>query len=219
MKRFIMKTIRNISLVAIMVLLAVSLSAKKYNDRNSMGLHFGTASGSGYAMRWMGDKYGFQLTLGAYTKGSNKVRFEDPYTDYNAIYTPDVTGHIWRKLSGRSTKAEIGLNGIIMLDHFNKGRFYLIGGGAMTSGKKKVFSAKYKLEYAGTSSSRYSRVSTVPIKSEYEKVKDWIVGIGPGVELSITRHFRLAFEVPITYDDRDDIVMYIPQVGFYYYFK
>lgn len=214
-----MKTIRNISLVAIMVLLAVTLSAKKYNDDNGMGLHFGTASGSGYAMRWMGDQFGFQLTLGAYTKGSNKVYFEDRYTDHKLRYTPDATGHIWRRVSGRSTKAEIGLNGIIMLDHFNKGRFYLIGGGSMTSGKKKVFSAKYKLSYAGTSSNSYDRINTVPTKSEYQNIGEWIVGIGPGVELAITRHFRLAFEVPITYDDSDDIVMYIPQVGFYYYFK
>ncbi|HPV14755.1 MAG TPA: hypothetical protein PL126_03795 [Candidatus Cloacimonadota bacterium] len=214
-----MKTIRNISLVAILVLLAVGLSAGKYNERKGIGLHFGTASGSGYAMRWMGDQFGFQLTMGAYTKGSNKVNFRDHYYDYDAEYTPDVNGHIWRKISGRSTKAAIGLNGIMVLDRFNKGSFYVVGGGSMTTGKKTVFSAKYLLSYSGSDSNSYRRVAMEPIKSEKVNVHDWIVGVGPGIELALTRHFRLAFEVPITYDDSDDIVMYIPQVGFYYYFK
>jgi len=167
----------------------------------------------------MGDQFGFQLTMGAYTKGSNKVNFRDHYYDYDAEYTPGVNGHIWRKISGRSTKAAIGLNGIMVLDRFNKGSFYVVGGGSMTTGKKTVFSAKYLLSYSGSDSNSYRRVAMEPIKSEKVNVHDWIVGVGPGIELALTRHFRLAFEVPITYDDSDDIVMYIPQVGFYYYFK
>jgi hypothetical protein len=214
-----MKTIRNISLVVVLVLLAASLSAKKYNDDNGIGLHFGTSSGSGYAMRWMGEQFGFQLTLGAYTKGSNKVVFQDPFRDYDADYTPDYTNHIWLKKGGRSTKAAIGLNGIVILDHFNKGSFYLMGGGSITTGKRTTFSARYKLDWAGSNYNVYTRVETEPIRRGKESVGDWIVGVGPGVEIGLTRHFRVAIEVPITYDDSEDIVMYIPQVGIYYYFK
>lgn len=214
-----MKTIRNISLVALLILFAVTLSAKKYNEARSIGIHFGTSSGSGYAMRWMGEQLGYQLTLGAHTGGSNKVVFRDHYTDYDANYTPDVTGHIRRKLTGRSIKATIGLNSIYVLDHFNKGRLYLIGGGALTTGRKKVYSARYKLTYAGPNSSSYDRVVDEPIRSEMVNIYDWIVGVGPGVEMSLTRHFRVAFEVPITYNHKGELVMYIPQIGIYYYFK
>jgi hypothetical protein len=33
------------------------------------------------------------------------------------------------------------------------------------------------------------------------------------------KNFRVALELPITYNWEQRIVMYIPQIGFYYYFK
>lgn len=215
-----MSNFRRISLMILLIIIAASLNAQSYNNRRSFGLHFGTSSGNGYAMRWMGEQYGLQLTLGAYTKGSNKVSFPDQfYESEDAIqYTPDADSLIWKKKNGRKTVGTIAINGIFVLDHFNRGRFYVMGGASVVNGKKKEFSAQYKDVSYGTWK-RYERVSDEPIKSDFKNVMDWTLGIGPGLEFSLTRHFRIALEVPVTYDSNDDIIMYIPQVGFYYYFK
>lgn len=214
-----MTDFRKIILVMLLFIAATSLSAIKDNSYNSIGLHFGTSSGNGYAMRWMGEQLGFQITLGASTKGSNKVKFPDSYYDYSFDYTPDINDEIWVKKTGRSSTGTMAINGILMLDHFNSGRIYIMGGGSVKNGRKSVFSSKYRSASFGTNYNRYDKIIGKAVKREEKDIYEWTVGFGPGVELSFTRHFRIAFEVPITYNDRKDIIMYIPQVGLYYYLK
>ena len=47
----------------------------------------------------------------------------------------------------------------------------------------------------------------------------WTVGAGPGFEFEFSDRFHVSIELPMTYNDKDDITMYIPSGGFYYYFK
>lgn len=205
-------------LILLFALVALSLSAQVSNDKASFGLHFGTSSGNGYSMRWMGETLGIQGTLGAYTLGNNDVKFGTYHYD-----DLDSTANLINvSKKGRSTYASAAVNGIVILDHFNMGRFYLMGGGSYHYNRKTLHTATYeKNQY--TDSYGYSRIDYIltddPITRSNETEHGWVVGMGPGVELGITRHFHVSFELPITYDHKDDIIMYIPQVGLYYYFK
>ena len=162
-------------------------------------------------MRWMGPKLGLQATLGAYTSGSNDVKFNETYYDINDEYTDN---EITINKKGRSTSGTVALNGLIMLDHFNRGRLYIMAGGSYTYHRERVYSSRYIR-------SNYDNYNLVPnSKTSTRKTENrWTAGIGPGIELGLSRHFRIAFEVPITYNYDDEIIMYIPQVGFYYYFN
>ena len=197
--------------LCLLAVLAVGLNAREDNTHSSIGLHFGTSSGNGYAMRWMGPKLGLQATLGAYTSGSNDVKFNETYYDINDEYTDN---EITINKKGRSTSGTVALNGLIMLDHFNRGRLYIMAGGSYTYHRERVYSSRYIR-------SNYDNYNLVPnSKTSTRKTENrWTAGIGPGIELGLSRHFRIAFEVPITYNYDDEIIMYIPQVGFYYYFN
>jgi len=200
-------------ITVVLLSLAISVAALEDNSRSSIGLHFGTSSGNGYAMRWMGRDLGLQATLGAYTSGNNDVKFNESYYDYeNESTASEIT--VTKK--GRSTSGTIALNSLIMLDHFNRGRLYIMAGGSYTYHREKVFSAQYRRVVG--QSYNYELVDNSET-SEKKTEHRWTAGIGPGLELGLSRHFRIAFEVPITYNYDDEIIMYIPQVGFYYYFK
>jgi len=198
------------TLLFLLLLAAGALSAEADNTRMGIGLHFGTVSGNGYSMRWMGEDLGLQLTLGALTSGSNNVRFSNYYyPDDDEAGSP-----ISVEKKGRDRSLTGAINLIIMLDHFKRGRLYLAGGCSYTNYKKRVFTMDY-IE------SSYNNYVLVEGSRREEDVLEhrWTAGLGPGVELGISSHFRIAFEVPITYNYKDDIVMYVPQVGLYYFFK
>lgn len=197
-------------IVSLMLIIACGIAAQTDNSSVGFGLHFGTVSGNGYAMRWMGEDLGLQLTIGAMTSGSNNVKFYTTYypddEEFGSVITVDKKGRD-RSLNG-------AINVLYMLDHFKKGRLYLAGGFSYTNYKKHVVSMDYRYE-------QYNYYTLIEDSRREEDVLEhqWTAGIGPGIELGISSHFRLAFEVPVTYDYKDDIVMYLPQIGFYYYFK
>lgn len=206
---FIKKTL----VLCLLAMVAIGLGALEDNTHSSIGLHFGTSSGNGYAMRWMGPSLGLQATLGAYTSGSNEVKFNEYYYDYDyEAGENEIT--VTRK--GRSTSGTAALNGLIMLDHFNRGRLYIMAGGSYTYYREKRFSALYQKVNDQSYNYRLVPNSVSSVKNTEHR---WTAGIGPGVELGLSRHFRISFEVPITYNNDDEIIMYIPQVGFYYYFN
>ncbi len=209
--RYIMRT--KVMLISVlMLLLACGATAVEDNTRAGLGLHFGTVSGNGYSMRWMGEDLGLQLTIGAMTSGSNNVHF-------NQFYYPEddeTAATITVSKKGRDRSLIGAVNILIMLDHFRRGRLYLVGGCAFNDYRKRVFSANYTdTSYDFTS---YQLVQGSVTEEDVHENR-WTAGLGPGIELAVSRHFRLALEVPITYNYNDDIVMYIPQVGFYYFFK
>ncbi len=191
-------------------MLSMSLQAQDHNTKKAIGLHFGSSTGNGYAMRWMGKDAGFQLTFGAYTFGDNKVYFSESIYDYDNDATL-----ITAEEEGRESAVNVGLNYMFMLDHFRNGRLYMMVGGSYKYFAQKIFSQDYQLN-PGTD-------YYYPVDGSQEENLNiehrWTVGAGPGFDLALGKQFRLAVELPITYNWNNDVVMYVPQVGLYYYFK
>jgi hypothetical protein len=217
---------KHVWLIVALAVLAGILSAEEQFSKMGLGVHFGTLTSSGYAMRWMGEKHGFQATIGAYTTGSNNVKFEDPY--YHGMYymedmdRPDPDSIITVTRKGKELSANLGLSYMYTIDKFKYGRVYIMAGGSYRYYQKKEFS----MDYAQADSTEYPYEYPYiyhPIdgteKEEIVREHRWTVGFGPGFEWALSKQFRLAVEVPITYNWKGDIVMWIPQVGLYYYFK
>lgn len=196
----------------LILIFSVAIKAEDINSRMSIGLHFGTVTGSGFAMRFMGDSVGLQATLGAYTSGTNDFKFREYYYPEDDTNDPVIT--VERR--GMDTSLNTAINGIMFLDHFRKGRMYLIGGASYTYYREKKFFADYE-RVPGMYNQYILRPNTET--SEQNTEHRWTAGFGPGIEFAISKHFHMSFEMPITYNYKDEIVMYIPQVGFYYYFK
>ena len=96
------------------------------------------------------------------------------------------------KYSGE-TNFNLGLNLITVLQEFPAGRLYTIAGGSY-----RYFSDTY----------------------DFGEVNNrWTVGAGLGFELITVKNLRIALELPITYDWKGNLVMWIPMGGIYYYLK
>ncbi len=99
-----------------------------------------------------------------------------------------------------SSAINFAVNGMGILDEFRYGRIYIMAGGMV----KYYHHDKYEDPYYPEEEINENR---------------WCVGVGPGLEWILSKQFRLALEIPITYNWKNDIIMYIPQGGIYYYFK
>ena len=200
-------------LLAVMILLCSGLLGQ-YNGSRSLGIQFGSSSGSGYVMRWIGETHGLQATLGASTSGDNDVKFPE------YIYEEDVDvsgASVNYDRRGRKTSLTAGLNYIHILDESSKTRFFIALGGSYKIAREKVFTRRYNS--LQSSYYDYSLDTTVPMTDEIRKKDVWTVGAGPGFEFVLDRHFRFTIDLPITYNSDEEIVMYIPQVGLHYYFR
>lgn len=209
------------TILSLLILMACIASLSAGGAPSSIGLHFGTSAGNGYAMRWMGDKIGWQTTLGLYTWGLDDPSFADQTSErYESNETPP--NQIIMQDKGRKTFGSIAFNSLIMLDKFNDGKFYLIAGGNYEYIRRNILNAKYNLDHVENAGyANYAYYNLVP-DSEFKSSKQthrWTVGVGPGVELNATRHLHFAIELPLTINQKGDIVMYIPQAGIYYYFN
>lgn len=200
---------KNIAILLLLLGLSLALSAQEAKSRTALGLHFGTSSGNGYSMRWMGEKHGLQGTLGAYTAGNNDVYLSAPYYDSGNLDSPFTVEE-----PGKRGAVILGLNYLYMLDHFRSGRLYIFSGGSYQYFQERVYMVDY------TSDGVYNYViDESSRRNELRRENRWTVGVGPGFELELGSQFRFSFELPITFNWKDDIVMYIPQAGLYYYFK
>jgi hypothetical protein len=217
------------------------------NMSTGIGLHAGTLSGSGYSMRFMGEKHGLQVTLGALTYGSDNVYFpsryyywDGDYYEYGYVMPVGIDGNgeddvpedtlITYEAIGRTTTANIGLNYIYTLDKFNVlghkdyGRLYVMAGGSYSYHNQKVHTKDYELVVEEPDSTyNYWNWYYDPIDGTEDVTTNiehhWTVGAGLGAEIALGKQFRVALELPITYNWENRIIMYIPQIGIYYYFK
>lgn len=208
--------VQYILIVTALLWAALPLAAEIQNSQAAIGVHFGTSTGSGYAMRWMGPLHGLQVTFGAYTLGKNKssfVEFDDWDSDYGGDTLVTVTSN------GRKAAANLGLNYIYNLDDFRNGRVYIMGGATYQYFQQKKFSQDFRLVV--DPEHYYNHYEPVPDTEDswLKREHRWTVGAGPGFEWALGKQFRLAVELPITYNWKHDIVMWIPQAGIYYYFK
>ena len=207
-----MKT-RLLVLSVLILLAALPLSAQ-YRESRSLGIQFGSSSGSGYVMRWIGDTHGLQATLGASTYGSNDVKFPTTLWQDELEASGNTADYVRR---GRRTSLTAGLNYIYILDQSPKTRFFIAMGGAYKIGREKQFTRRYNL--SSGSYNQYVLDESVPELEETVNTDKWTVGAGPGFEFTLDRHFKFTIDLPITLSSDDEIIMYIPQVGLHYYFR
>ncbi|MDD3524801.1 MAG: hypothetical protein PHQ41_08935, partial [Candidatus Cloacimonetes bacterium] len=123
--------------------------------------------------------------------------------------------------------ANLGLNYIYTLDKFDvfrqkdHGRLYVMAGGSYEYYRQNTFSKDYHWVQAADSTDydHYEPLNDFdPIKTSTLEHR-WTAGAGLGVELGFGKNFRVALELPVTYNWEKRIVMYMPQIGLYYYFK
>lgn len=180
----------------VLILLAVmGMSAlMAFEDYStSMGFHFGTSTGSGYSVRHWTSSNGFQGTIAAYAYGSKNPNYDNS-DFYNKPYK-----------NARRQAGSLGLNYLWNLQRSPDYHFYILSGGSYTLQKVKRF---YEPESPSGE-----------ITSKWVNDNKWSIGAGPGFELKLAERFHMSVELPITYNHKDDIVMYIPAVGIYYYFR
>ena len=201
-------------LIVVLCIMASGLVARDSSER-AIGVQFGTSSGSGYSYRWIGENHGLQFTLGAITYGSNKVKFPVFLYDED-VQSPGAESTLY-SLKGRKSSMSVGLNYINILEGNRSSRFYLSMGGAYTIKRDKEFTRSYNR--INNNYYEYELNAVVPEIKSTKNDDKWTVGGGPGFELTLDKHFRFTIDLPLTYNSEEDIIMYIPQVGLYYYFK
>lgn len=101
--------------------------------------------------------------------------------------------------NGRRQAGEMSFNYLWDLRRTSDYHFYIMSG------------ASYKLQKV----KRFYRTGD----TEWVRDDKWAVGAGPGFEWKLAERFHMSLELPITYNQSDDIVPYIPALGIYYYFK
>lgn len=104
-----------------------------------------------------------------------------------------IQGTIGAYATKKESAFNLGINGIAVLDEFSKGRFYVIGGGSIRN---------------------YSNKTVVG-----EEKNRWTLGAGLGLEWILSKNLRVSLELPITWNWKDEIIMWIPMGGLYYYLK
>lgn len=232
---------KHILTLSLLLGLSIALFAQVPLSKNAVGLHLGSQSGTGYSMRFFGPQHGLQVTLGALTWGSDKVYFPDKQyywyedEDYNFIWAPEPIYYdennpppdtlLTMTKNGRLDKINLGLNHIWVLDTFNvfsykdHGRLYLMTGGSYEFHRQTKFKKDYRWVQGDENHSSYFEQldHSDPIQ-ESKPEHRWTAGLGLGVDIAISKNFRGALEIPITYN-WDNRISYIPQIGIYYYFK
>jgi hypothetical protein len=203
-----------------MIVLAViclgfgSLSAQQNSKVNqdstqALGLHFGNVSGNGLSYRRFFEHWGVQGVIGGYSTGNNAYDFPD-FVDKE----PDLD-KIVRKDMGRKYDLNLGLNAIYPLKKTDLFTFYVVGGFCWKYSNRKYYKQDYTPSLTDT-------LHYFPDGEVYSTrtIKSFLnMGAGPGMEIKLGDYFKLALEIPITYTGKHEFIMYVPQVGIYYYFK
>ncbi|MCB5265506.1 MAG: hypothetical protein LHW41_04605 [Candidatus Cloacimonetes bacterium] len=109
----------------------------------------------------------------------------------------DFNNHEFR--TARKNSVSMGVNYLWGLHDAERYKFYVMTG-------MSYIMRKVKRYYA-------------PDDNKWVRDDRWTIGAGPGFEFEFSDRFHVCIELPMSYNDRDDITMYIPSGGFYYYFK
>jgi len=182
--------------------------AKRYKG---LGLHFGQLSGNGFSYRVFSKNHGLQYTLGGITLGSNSRYFDNSF--YAEGPGPSV---ITIKDDGRRTNINFGINYLETLANNQTGRFYVFGGASVLFSRVKQFERDYQL--SGSSGTYYNLMNT-PERVSWDNRRYYHVGAGLGFDFKLGQNFHWVLELPLTMNQDQEFMMYIPQVGLYYYFN
>jgi len=199
--------LKHVILMLLLSLMAQGILAK---TARGLGLHFGTLSANGFSYRQFKEDNGFQVTAGAISFNDDDVYFYTPNAaDYNNA--PRVT----ISEDGRKTNTNLGLNYLYSLADNPTGRFYLLGGASILVSRVKQINQEFYL----TSNNYYVKDLTKPTTTTWDTRTSYYLGMGLGFEIKLGKTFVWAIEMPITLNQKGDVMMYIPQSGLYYYFK
>ncbi len=186
------------------------------DSTQALGLHFGNVSGNGLSYRRFFEKWGIQGVFGGYSTGTNA------YQDFpDSVLVPhDYTDQVYTvKDMGRKYVLNLGVSGIYPLKKTNLFTFYVTGGFSWAYSNRKNYKRDYLADNIETAQDFYQIDSSEDVYSG-RVVKSYLnMGAGPGMEIKVGPYFKLAVEIPITYTGKHEFVMYVPQVGIYYYFK
>lgn len=200
---------RRYTIMMIILLFAISIYAIDETSL-SMGFHFGTSTGSGYSFRKWGDLNGAQATIAAYSYGKSNPSFPSSFWDSESDQNTITVVR-----DGRKTNFTLGLNYLWSLHKGEWHRFYIISGGAFSLNSVKEF----RMDYVRSDTYSYYDPRPTTKRSSWEQHNKWSIGAGPGFEIKIGGRFHFTLELPMTLNEKGDIVMYIPAAGLYYYFK
>lgn len=142
------------------------------------------------------DKYNTAMGVhfGTSTGNGYSVRNWGKSNAYQLTFAAYTSGKRNSTHNPRKNSISLGANylwGLHDSEHYN---FYIISGMAYT-------------------------VRRVKEDGIWESDDRWTAGAGPGFEFEFSDRFHVSIELPMTYNYKDDITMYIPSAGFYYYFK
>jgi hypothetical protein len=207
-----MNRIIYLSIIIALCCTSASLFAETVKEVNAdstqaLGLQVGIVSGYGIGYRYFFTEgsmknFGIQGVLGGYSSGNNDTSFRPQDAELHGTDLIDSD-------PGKKYYLNIGLSGIYILKKTSLFNFYLAGGMDWVYETKKTYYQEYDAADAEIGDP-YAKTKTKNLLS---------MGVGPGAELKLGRYFKISVDLPITYTGSHELIMYIPQVGVYYYFK
>jgi len=202
-------------ILSLCILSGYGFARSAFSDVNAdslqaLGLHFGNVSGNGLSYRYFFDNIGLQAVLGGYNSGVNSFSFPDQIMKTESESVASFT----KVDRGRKYSLNLGINAIFTLKRTDSFIFYLAGGLCWKYYNETIYKQNYTLS---EDSVKYLPSGTVSNDKDVSNLLN--MGFGPGVQLPLGKYFKLSIEIPVTYTGRHQFIMYVPQVGVYYYFK
>ena len=192
-----------------------------------LGLSAGMISGTGFSYRQINEKNGFQISFGIMVFSDedddiNDYYFSDGYASvYNSSYwipdTSDVKTEYEYSYGLSGDWGNLGLTYFIPLHRAKKSLFYTMAGISTYYSSDVKYSRDYK--YVILSDSTYSYEPITDIQKTKTSDHGIFFGVGIGIEYQFTENIRMSADLPLTFSSKGDIIMTIPQIGIYYYFK
>ena len=218
---------KKVILIIAVIFFVAGLSAEEF--KLSLGFAGGRISGSGFAYRQMNENYGFQIAFGVLANNGDSDYDDEDYYYYDENYTyeynPESSNIYTTEVFfeyGENTKNLIGNIGFSYYKPLHRGKqsmFYFLAGSSVYYSKTEDKMKDFQIEALSDTTYHY-----IAVTDEYEAItlETLInVGVGIGMEYSITKNIIISFEWPLVFQKADDefnIIMYIPQGGIHYYF-
>jgi len=205
-----MSKLRIYMLLAGLLLMSAVCNAEENGTSQGFGMHFGNVSGNGYSWRIIGEKLGVQLVVGGLTSGNSDYYLPDSFYSYEPLPSPYV-----KRDNGRKYSFNSGLNLILPLKNREGMMFYLHGGINWMYSDTKQYKRLYVVDTGNANT--FDAAGDVLTG---HKIRSYVnIGMGPGFEYYVSKSFKIALELPMTYTGKGEFIMYIPQAGLYYYYK
>lgn len=183
------------------------------------GFAAGMQSGIGFSYRDVGEKHGFQITVGAIGRNYDDDYFfpEASTTNYD-VWVPDVDevyteysyddGFFWGNL---------GALYIRPFHRAEKSLFYGFLGLSAQYNLEKYSQRNYHYVLESGTNYTYEPIGSI------EEVKDTELtvfgGIGLGLSYNLTKNITFSLELPLTVSSDGDIWMVVPQGAIHYYYR